>query len=110
VKVHLVKKQTMEDYARENARSRTTIRLWLQVLNGADWDTPKDILETFGATDLLGRGCNRSVFDLGGNNCRMICHYVFGRKKVHLFICWIGTHAAYTRLCEENKQYTVSIY
>lgn len=110
MKVHLVKKQTMEDYARENARSRTTIRLWLQVLNGADWDTSKDILETFGATDLPGRGCNRSVFDLGGNNYRMICHYVFGRKKVHLFICWIGTHAEYTRLCEENKQYTVSIY
>ena len=74
------------------------------------WYTPEDMLKTFASADLLGDGSNRVVFDIGGNNYRMICHYVFGEKEIHLFICWIGTHDAYDRLCMENKQYSVSAY
>ena len=110
MKVHLIKKQTIEEYAKENARSRSSLRMWLLTVTGADWDEPKDILDTFGSTDLLGGGCDRAVFDIGGNNYRMICHYVFGDKQTHLFVCWIGTHAEYTKLCNENKQYTISDY
>ncbi|MES2328836.1 MAG: hypothetical protein V4539_04485 [Bacteroidota bacterium] len=40
----------------------------------------------------------------------MICHYVFGDKEMHLFVCWIGTHAEYTKLCADKKQYIVSDY
>ena len=110
MKVHLVKKQTIEEYVKDNARSRPSFKFWLLTLNGADWNDPEDILETFGATDLLGNGSDRAVFDIAGNNYRMICHYVFGEKQAHLFVCWIGTHAEYSKLCKENKQYTVSIY
>ena len=110
MKVHLVKKNTIEEYVQYNTGSRTSFGYWLLVLSGADWNTPREILDTFGATDLLGKGCSRAVFDIGGNKYRMICHYVFGDKQVHLFICWIGTHAEYTKLCNEGKQYSVNIY
>src|SRR5258708_20346336 len=68
MKVHLVKKQTIEDYGMDNAGSRISFRLWLLVLNGVDWNEPGDILKTFGSTDLLGNGCDRAVFDIGGKN------------------------------------------
>lgn len=110
MKVHLIKKQTLEEYARHNARSRPSLTIWLSILNGADWNEPEDILETFGSADLLGQSCERVVFDIGGNNYRMICHYVFGEKQANLFVCWVGTHAKYTRLCKEKRQYTISIY
>jgi mRNA interferase HigB len=110
MKVHLVKKQTIEDYVRENVQSRASFRLWLLALNGADWNEPEDILKTFRSTDLLGNGCDRVVFDIAGNNYRMICHYAFGEKQAHLFICWIGTQAEYSKLCKEKKQYTISLY
>ncbi|MDP4150513.1 MAG: type II toxin-antitoxin system HigB family toxin [Bacteroidota bacterium] len=110
MKVHLVKKQTIEDYGRNNARSRGSFRLWLLALREADWDRPKDILKTFGSADLLGQGSDRVVFDIGGNLYRMICHYAFGKRQVHLFICWIGTHAEYTKVCKEKMQYTIDNY
>lgn len=110
MKAHLIRRETIEEYMRENAGSRASFRLWLLTMKGVDWNTPEDMLKTLGATDLLGRGCDRAVFDIGGNNYRMICHYVFGEKQVHLFICWIGTHAEYTKLCKEKRQYTVSDY
>jgi len=84
MKVHLVKRHTIEEYARDNAGSRIPFRLWLLVLNGADWNTPEDILRTFRSTDLLGKGSDRAVFDIGGNNYRMICHYAFGEKQAYL--------------------------
>lgn len=74
----------------------------------ADWEKPTDIQSAFGTTDLLGKSSNRVVFDIGGNNYRMIWKYAFGDKQVHLFICRIGTHAEYDDLCENNKQYTVN--
>lgn len=40
----------------------------------------------------------------------MIGKYIFGDKQVHLFVCWLGTHAEYDKLCKDNKQYTVNIY
>jgi len=108
MKVHLIKSRTIEEYEKHNARSRSSFRLWKLTIKGVDWNNPEDILETFGSADLLGNGADRVVFDIGGNNYRMICHYVFGEKEAHLFINWIGSHAEYTKLCKENKQYTIS--
>ena len=110
MKVHLIRKETIEAYATANARSRSSFTEWLNKLKYADWSKPTDIQTTFGTADLLGKSSNRVVFDIGGNNYRMICKYVFGERQVHLFVCWIGTHAAYDKLCNKNEQYTVNIY
>jgi|SRR5690606_27115146 len=110
MKVRLIRKQTIENFVRKHASSRSAFACWLLTVKAADWQTPEDIYCTFGSADLLGDGCSRVVFDIGGNNYRMICHYVFGETQVHLFICWIGTHAAYTALCRKGNQYVVSDY
>jgi mRNA interferase HigB len=108
MKVRLIKKKSIEIFALQNARSRSSFRLWLAVLKYADWYEPEDIMETFGSADLLGNGVNRVVFDIAGNNYRMICKYQFGETEVHLYIKWIGMHADYTKLCKNKEQYTVN--
>ncbi len=110
MKVHLIKRQSIEEYMRQNARSRASFRLWISLLKKADWEEPGNISETFGAADLLGNGSDRVVFNIAGNNYRMICKYHFGAIKVHLYAKWIGTHAGYTKLCSTEEQYTISIY
>ncbi|MGZ5281070.1 MAG: type II toxin-antitoxin system HigB family toxin [Bacteroidia bacterium] len=110
MKVHLVKKQTIEDFVKNHARSKSSFTIWLGVLKFADWNEPEDIKKTYRSADLLGNGSNRVVFDIGGNNYRMICKYVFGAKEIHLFVCWIGTHAEYDKICANNLQYTISDY
>jgi|ERR1017187_8634311 mRNA interferase HigB len=110
MKVHLIRKETIEGFVRGNARSRNSFEDWLEKIKHADWGKPLDMNKTFGATDLLGQHSSRAVFDIGGNTCRMICKYAFGDKQVHLFICRIGTHTEYGKLCSQGKQYTVSNY
>ena len=108
MRVHLIKRQTIEDYVRLNAAGRPAFQRWLSVVKYADWNAPEDIMKTYGSADILGMSTNRVVFNIGGNNYRIICKYAFGHSKIHLFVCWIGTHAEYTRLCERNHQYTVN--
>ena len=107
MRVHLIKKATIEGFSEKHARSRSSLEIWHDIIRYADWDDPEDILKTYGSADLLGNGSDRVVFDIGGNNYRMICKYWFSSKTVHLYIKWIGTHAEYTRLCKDNRQYVI---
>ncbi len=110
MRVHLIKKQTIEEYVAGHASSKSSFENWVTGINHADWIDPDEIKQTFGSADLLGNSTNRVVFNVGGNNFRIICKYHFGITKVHLFVCWIGTHAEYNKLCEKSKQYTVNVY
>jgi len=83
---------------------------WVNKIKVADWNKPEEIKNTFATADLLGNKSSRVIFNIGGNKYRLIVKYYFGKKEIHLFICWIGTHAAYTKLCKENKQYYIHIY
>ena len=110
MKVHLIKKQTLQAFAWQHPISRAALEDWSEKIKYADWQQPGDIKQTFKAADLLGKSSNRVVFDIGGNNYRMICKYVFGEKQVHLFVCWIGTHAAYDKVCKQGAQYDINSY
>ncbi len=110
MKVHLVKKLTIEHYIAMENQSQIPLRRWLSKIKEADWDMPMDIISTFNDSDLLGKSSRRVIFNIGGNKYRMICHYYFGRMRVHLFINWIGTHKEYTKVCSSGKQYYVNKY
>ncbi len=102
--------RTIEHYVLNNAKSRISFGNWLTVLKNADWNEPKDIIASYNTADNLGNNTNRVVFNIAGNNYRMICKYFFGTHEVHLYVCWIGTHDDYTELCRKNKQYSVNDY
>jgi mRNA interferase HigB len=110
MRVHLIRKETVLGFMKENASSRVALLRWLDDLKDADWRCPEDIKESFGSADILGKGSDRVVFDIGGNHYRMICKYVFGQRNIHLFICWIGTHTEYDELNRKNLQYTIWKY
>ena len=110
MRVHLLTKNTVEKYISSNIQSRSPFKSWLASIKDADWDTPQDILSTFNGADILGKGSKRVVFNIGGNNYRMICRYHFGQNKVRLYVKWIGSHPAYMKLCKLGKQYIVSNY
>jgi len=110
MKVHLIKRQSIENYANDNVQSKVAFGSWLSIIKYAEWDKPQDMVITFNSADILGKSSERVVFNIGGNKYRMICKYYFGVNKVHLFVNWIGTHAEYTKLCREGKQYTINLF
>ena len=110
MKIHLVKKITVEHFYKQHPGSKESFRDWLDKLKQADWNNPGDMKITFTTVDLLGKSSQRAVFDIGGGNYRMICKYGFGENEVHLFICWIGSHAEYNKINKAGKQYTINLF
>jgi mRNA interferase HigB len=72
----------------EIAASRLPFAEWLTKLKHADWEKPTDIQSTFGSADLLGKSSGRIVFNIGGNNYRMICKYAFGHRSFIRLLDW----------------------
>lgn len=107
MKVILLSRQRMVDYARRNSQSRTGINHWMKKTGKVDWNSPVDIVASFSGADLLGKGSSRIIFNIGGNKYRTICTYHFGKHEIILNVRWIGTHAEYTKLCISGQQYTI---
>jgi len=79
MKIHLIRKESIKGFIRDHARSESSFEEWLGRLKGANWRAPEDIRDNYPTVDFLGNGCPRVVFDIGGNNYRMICKYVLER-------------------------------
>lgn len=103
MKVRLIKKAAIEDYSIRHARSKGSMDAFLQILKVADWNIPVDVNSTFGKrADIICHG-KRVVFDVGGGSFRIICGLAFSVQSVFLYVKFIGTHAAYDRLCKPGK-------
>ena len=64
MRVHLLKKQSIEDYIAINNQSRIPLKQWLSKVKRADWEKPSDMILTFNDADLLGKSSKRIVFNI----------------------------------------------
>jgi mRNA interferase HigB len=65
---------------------------WHAATAAADWDTPAAVTATFNTADRVG---NCTVFDVGGNNFRLIARVMFRTRTV--YVLRVMTHAEYDR-------------
>jgi len=81
MKVHLIKAKTIRKFAKKHAESISSFESWIDLVKHANWNVPEDMKQTFGSVDILGKGSQRAVFNVGGNNYRIICKYQFGETE-----------------------------
>ena len=70
------------------------LRAWYSVARRAQWRTPVDIRADYGNASFVGN--NRVVFNIKGNDYRLIVLAEYGKGK--LFIRFVGTHTEYDRI------------
>jgi mRNA interferase HigB len=70
------------------------LRAWHAIAHRAQWRTPADIRAIYGSASFVGN--NRIVFNIKGNDYRLIVLAEYGKGK--LFIRFVGTHADYDRI------------
>ena len=80
-----------------NANAEQPLRFWFAVTERADWGGFAEMKSDFPSVDLVG---DKAIFNIGGNNYRLIAVVNFRSKYV--LVKWIGTHAEYDRLNLEN--------
>jgi mRNA interferase HigB len=84
----------IQEYAEKHPNSDTPLREWYKKTKASEWNCFSDIKKTFNSVDSVGN--NRFVFNIKGNNYRLIAIVIFASKKV--YVRFIGTHAEYDRI------------
>jgi mRNA interferase HigB len=97
IHVNIIKPLRIHEYAKTHARAETSSLLWLAKAKYARWTNLADVRATFGSADQVpvASGKNVIVFNIGGNNYRLICAAHFNRGN--LYILKFLTHAEYSK-------------
>lgn len=96
--MHIIKHKTLIDFYEKQPSAKGALEAWFSEVKKAEWKDTTDVKERYRSADFI-KG-NRVVFNICGNNCRLIVKIHYQTKTV--FIRFIGTHAEYSRIDAET--------
>ena len=85
---------TLRNFGRRHPDSRRALEGWYDRVENADWESPQQLKVDYPSASILGD--NRVVFNIRGNNYRLVAQLDYPLKRV--YIRFIGTHAEYDRI------------
>ncbi len=86
---------------REQRAVKTALDAWFHEVDKADWTNSADVKKSYANASVVGS--DRVVFNIKGNDYRLITAVNYRRKIV--FIKWLGTHAAYDKVDARTVRY-----
>jgi len=87
-----------EFYERE-PNAEPAIKEWYKKVEKANWNNFSDIKKSFNSVDAVGN--MRYVFDIKGNDFRIVAKVFFKIKSVYLR--FVGTHKEYDKIANIDK-------
>ncbi len=90
--MHLISKKKLREFWAVHPEAENSLNHWFRVAQRAEWTNFAEVRATFTTTDRVGK---YTVFDVGGNNYRLIAEINYDRGK--LFLRHVLTHAEYSR-------------
>ncbi len=84
----------IREFIAKHADADVPLRDWYKRVCKAEWNNFADIKQTFNTADYVGN--DRYVFDIKGNNYRIVAIVLFINKKVYMR--FVGTHEEYDRI------------
>ncbi|GHT10209.1 toxin RelE [Bacteroidia bacterium] len=90
----IINAKLLFDFAKNNPNAAGAINRWVEIVKTEKWKHHNDLKQTFPQADYVGN--NRYVFNIAGNNYRLVAAAVFFAGALH--IRFIGTHAQYDKI------------
>ena len=84
----------IRDFIAKHADADVALRDWYKRTTKANWNSFADIKQTFNTVDYVGN--DRYVFDIKGNNYRIVTIVLFINNKVYMR--FVGTHEEYNKI------------
>ena len=96
--MNVISKRTIVEFYTKNPQAKTALEVWHSDARKSEWKTPDDIKKVYASASFLAD--NRVVFNIKGNDYRLIVHIDYKRKIVR--VKFIGTHAQYDKINAEE--------
>jgi len=90
--LRIISKRQLRDFATKHPRAFDPLKHWVNVVESSSWKTPAEMKASFRSADLVG---DRTMFDIGGNNYRLIS-FVHYRAQI-VYVKRVLTHVEYDR-------------
>lgn len=84
----------IKEFIKKHPDSDVALRDWYKKTARSEWHNFSDIKQTFNSVDSVGN--NRFVFNIKGNDYRLIAIIIFASGKV--YIRFIGSHKEYEKI------------
>ena len=91
--MRIVSFKRIKEFSLLYADAEFSLCKWFHVTENSLWNNFNDVKKTFSSADYVGN--NRYVFNIKGNDYRLVAIIIFASKKV--YIRFIGTHAEYDK-------------
>ncbi len=88
----------IKEYVCKRPDADNALREWYKKTEKSEWNCFADIKQTFNSVDSVGN--NRFVFNIKGNDYRLVAIVIFASQKV--YIRFIGTHKEYDKIDCQN--------
>ncbi len=96
--MHVIAKKALEDFWKSHPTAKAPLEAWYKVVSRSHFANFSEVRETFRAADYADP---YTIFDIGGNNFRLIAVIHYNRQKV--YIRHVFTHAEYDRWCKQKR-------
>jgi len=90
--MHVISRKRLREFWQKHNEAEPSLRAWFHVVRSSIWKRFVDVRMTYRHADLVGKFV---VFNVGGNNYRVITEINFRTGKV--FIRQVLTHEDYDR-------------
>jgi mRNA interferase HigB len=91
--MHVITRRRLREFARRHPQSSVPLSAWYRIVSRTTFDSVAQLRQTFPHADPVSRYI---VFNIGGNNFRLITAIHFDRRKV--YIRAVLTHAEYSKI------------
>ncbi|MBQ6286236.1 MAG: type II toxin-antitoxin system HigB family toxin [Bacteroidales bacterium] len=92
--MRIIAKKTLVAFYKTHEDAETALEEWYEKTENAEWDNFAQVKKTFNSADMVGN--NRIVFNIKGNQYRLVTLVLFKIKMV--YIRFIGTHSEYDNI------------
>lgn len=92
--MHIVSRPKLITFWGKHKDAEIPLRLWFKKAEQAKWKSINDLKKDFATADYIGN--NRVVFNIKGNNYRIVVIIFFDGQKI--YIRFVGTHAEYDKI------------
>lgn len=90
----IIDSEKLEKFIRKHMDADKAVQKWIETCESANWKNHSDLKNDFLSADYVGN--NRYVFNIKGNNYRIVAVVVFFAGR--MIIRFIGTHPEYDKI------------
>jgi len=96
--MRIIARSTLRSFWEKYPNAEQPLKAWFDETSRATWKSPSDIKSTYRNASIIAN--NRVVFNIKGNNYRLIVHVRYDINIV--FIRFIGRHKEYDKVDAAN--------